>query len=108
MAEETVSADFLDQVVGQLTLPKLVDAIREGEEYSKAEMATELGVSPSYYSDFLKGEKIPSISKAAEWADTLYHQAQFVELAINDKLRSLGMQLEGEGECPYSVTSNLK
>lgn len=101
MSQETVSANFLDQVVGQLTLPKLVDAIREGEEYSKAEMAAELEVSPSYYSDFLKGEKIPSISKAAEWAEILgYHQAQFVELAINDKLRSLGMQLEVKASVP--------
>ena len=92
---EKVSSDFLRQVVGEITFPKLVDAIREGEEMEKGEMAETLGVSPSYYSDFLRGDKIPSIKKAAEWAEILgYSQARFVELAINDKLRELGLDFE--------------
>lgn len=92
---ETVSTDFLKQVVGEMTLPKLIDAIREGEEWSKGEMSKRLCVLNSYYSDFLKGDKIPSIKKAAEWANTLgYSQSHFVELAINDKLRNLGLNFK--------------
>ena len=89
---ETINSDFLKQVVGEMTLPKLIDAIREGEEWSKGEMSSALGVLPSYYSDFLKGIKVPSIKKAAEWADALgYSRARFVELAVNDQIRKLGM-----------------
>ena len=50
---ETVGLDFLKQVVDEVTFPKLIDAIRQGEEWSKGEMAEKLGVIPSYYSDFL-------------------------------------------------------
>ena len=92
---ETVSSNFLKQIVGDLTLAKLIEAIREGEEWTKRDMAKKLGVLPSYYSDFLKGNKVPSIKRASDWADTLqYSKNHFVELAINDKLMSLGFDFK--------------
>ena len=79
---------FLEGLVGQLTLPDLVDSIRKGEGWTKKEMAEELGVSATYYSDFVAGKKPVSPQKAADWAETLgYDALQFVELALQDQLK---------------------
>ena len=77
----------LESLVGHLTLQGLIESIREGEEWPKKEMAYLLGVSPTYYSDFVAGKKPVSPQKAAKWASLLgYDPLQFVELAIQDQL----------------------
>ena len=49
---------FLESITGgPLTLGKFIDAIREGEEWTKVEMAAMLGVSKSYYSDLIADRK---------------------------------------------------
>jgi transcriptional regulator with XRE-family HTH domain len=84
-----ISAEsFLEDLVGPLTLQSLVDAIREGEDWTKKKMSEELGVSATYYSDFVAGNKPVSPQKAAQWADALgYDPLQFVQLALQDQLK---------------------
>ena len=65
------AARILEGLVGSLTLYGLLDAICEGEEWSKKKMAETLGVSASYYSDLVAGKKPVSAKKAAEWAKLL-------------------------------------
>lgn len=87
---------FLNEISGTLTLFSLVEAIREGEEWTKKKMADELNVSPTYYSDFISGNKPVSPQKAASWASHLgYDKLQFVELAIQDQLERYNL--------PYKV-----
>lgn len=85
--KKTSAEIFLEKLVGPLTLYGLVEAIREGEGWTKKDMAEELGVSPTYYSDFVAGKKPVSPQKAKVWAEYLgYDPIQFVELAIQDQL----------------------
>lgn len=92
---------FLESLVGPLTLCKFVESIREGEEWTKKEMAEHLGISATYYSDFIVGKKPVSPQKAAEWAKSLgYDQQQFVRLALVDQLERF--------ELPYDVELRSK
>ena len=62
----------------------------------KKEMAETLGVSPTYYSDFVAGKKPVSPQKASGWAEVLgYDNKQFVELALQDQLKRV--------ELPFKV-----
>ena len=79
--------NYLENLAGPLTLVSLIESIREGEAWTKRKMSEMLAVSPTYYSDFIGGNKPVSPQKAAEWADNLgYDSMQFVELAIQDLL----------------------
>jgi transcriptional regulator with XRE-family HTH domain len=85
--KKTSAETYLENLLGPLSLASLVEAIREGEEWTKKHMAEELGVSATYYSDFVAGKKPVSPQKAALWAEQLgYDPMQFVELAIQDQL----------------------
>jgi transcriptional regulator with XRE-family HTH domain len=88
---------FLESHVGPLTLYKFLESIREGEEWSKKEMAETLGVSATYYSDFIAGNKPVSPQKAAEWARFLgYDEQQFIKLAIEAQLERFDLPYEVE------------
>ena len=85
---KTQAEEALESLVGPLTLQNLMESIREGEEWSKKEMADTIGVSPTYYSDLVAGKKPVSPQKAAKWAELLgYDALQFVELALQDQLK---------------------
>lgn len=85
---KTQAEEVLESLVGPLTLQNFIESIREGEEWSKKEMAEALGVSPTYYSDLVAGKKPVSPQKAAKWAELLgYDALQFVELALQDQLK---------------------
>ena len=86
-SKKSSAEKFLENLVGPLALATLIESIREGEEWTKKQMAKELGVSATYYSDFVAGKKPVSPQKAARWAEHLgYDSMQFVELAIQDQL----------------------
>jgi transcriptional regulator with XRE-family HTH domain len=88
---------FLESLAGPLTLSSFVESIREGEEWTKKDMAETLGVSSTYYSDFVAGKKPVSPQKAAEWAKLLgYDEHQFVKLALEDLLERFGLDYEVE------------
>ena len=87
--KKSKTVEFLESITGgPLTLGNFIDAIREGEEWTKVEMASMLGVSKSYYSDLIADRKSVSPQKAAEWAETLgYSPEQFIQLALEGQLR---------------------
>jgi transcriptional regulator with XRE-family HTH domain len=50
-------------------------------------MAATLGVSKSYYGDFIAGRAAVSVSRAVEWAEILGHSKKvFVKYALDDLL----------------------
>lgn len=80
---------FLEKLTsGPPTFQRFIEAIRKGEEWSKKEMAEKMGVSPSYYSDFIAGKKSVSVKKAAQWARILgYHEPSFIRYAFEEELK---------------------
>jgi len=90
--QKSAAVEFLERASGgPLTLGGLLRAIREGEEWSLAEMAERLGVSRGYVSNLEHGKPV-SPESAARYAKILgYGQSQFVRLALQDQLRRAGL-----------------
>ena len=60
---------FLEKITGgPVTLGKLIEAIRLGEEVSQAEFAKHLKISRSHLNDIEKGNKAVSPERAARFA----------------------------------------
>ena len=87
------SIRFLEDLAGgPLTLGRLMLAIREGEQMSQTAFAKQLKLSRANLCDIEKGRRLLSIKKAREFAQMLgYSERQFVRLAIQDQLRSEGL-----------------
>jgi transcriptional regulator with XRE-family HTH domain len=84
---------FLNSLTGtSLSLPRLMHAIRVGENQSLAQFSQLLGISRSHLCDIEKGRKAVSLSRAIEFADTLgYSKDQFVQLALQTLLQDAGL-----------------
>jgi transcriptional regulator with XRE-family HTH domain len=81
---------------GPLTLKALMSAIREGEEWSLAEMAKRLGVSRGHVAAIERGKAV-SPASAARYAKALgYSEAQFVRLALQDSVKRAGLHYSVE------------
>ena len=82
--------EFVEKLAGgPLTLGTFLCSIREGEEWSQAEMGRRLGVSRAHICDLEKGRRGLSPTKAAKWARILgYHEGQMVELALQAQVDS--------------------
>lgn len=77
---------------GPLTLGMLVRSIREGEDWSLAEMAEKLDVTRAYVANIEKGKPVTPES-AARYAKALgYSEEQFVRLALQDQVRRAGLR----------------
>jgi len=86
---------FLEDVAEDLTLASYLVAIREGEGWSQAEMARQLGVSRSHLCDLEKGRKTLSPGRAAAFARVLgYSERQFVRLALQEIVDDAGLDFE--------------
>ena len=71
-----------------LTLPDMIEAVREDLELTKVDMANKLGVSKAHYGNLVNGRESVSIKRAGEWAKLLgYPEMLFVQYAIQDQLR---------------------
>ena len=83
---------FLEELLGgPLTLGDAMRAIREGEEWTLAEMAAKLGVTRGFVSNLEKGKAV-SPEAAARYARVLGDgEKQFVRLALQDQLRRSGL-----------------
>jgi transcriptional regulator with XRE-family HTH domain len=87
--------EFLDKLLGPLTLHGLLLATRQGEEMSQAEFARLLGISKSHLSDIECGRKTISPDRAARFARTLQlSEAQFVRLALQDLVDRAGLRFK--------------
>lgn len=90
---------FLESLVGELTLGKVLESIRLGEELSQAKFARTLGVSASHLCDIEKGRKVVSPERAAKFARILGHsEKQFVRLSLQGMLDAAGIKLRVEIE----------
>lgn len=76
---------FLEKLTGgPLTLGRLLKSIREGEEWSLADMAKRLRVTKGHVAAIERGKPV-SPESAARYAKALgYSAEQFVRLALQD------------------------
>ncbi len=77
---------FLEKLSGsKLTLGKLINSIRLGDEFSQVTFATKLGISKQQLCDIEHNRKILSPKLAAKYATILgYSTLQFIRLALQD------------------------
>lgn len=87
---------FLEKLTGgPVTLGKLLEAIRLGEEVTQAEFAKRLKISRSHLNDIEKGNKSVSPERAARFARALDHsEERFVELALQSLVDEAGLNLK--------------
>ncbi len=87
---------FLEKITGgPVTIDKLIEAIRLGEEVSQAEFAKHLKISRSHLNDIEKGNKAVSPERAARFAKDLGHsQERFVELSLQSLVDEAGLKLK--------------
>lgn len=81
---------------GPLTVAMLVRAIRDGEEWSLADMAGKLGVTRAHVAAIEHGKPV-SPERAARYARALgYSESQFVRLALQDEIKRAGLRYRVE------------
>lgn len=87
----------LEGIAGEpLTLAALVRAIREGEEWSLANMAARLKVTRGHVAALENGKAV-SPESAAKYARRLgYSESQFVRLALQDAVRRARLHYDVE------------
>jgi len=79
---------------GPLTLGRMLEAIRLGDEISQVEFARKLGISRSHLCDIEHGRKSVSLTRAMKFAKTLgYPQDQFVRLALQAMVVEAGLNM---------------
>ncbi len=80
---------------GELTIGRLLESIRLGEDLTQAIFAKKLKISKSHLCDIEKGRKFLSVSRAAEFADQLgYSKEQFVRLSLQDEVSRSGLKFK--------------
>ena len=86
-----------DLVGGPITLGALIEAIRQGEDMTQAELAAKLGITKSHLSDIERGRKAVSLERASRFAELLgYSSEQFVRLSLQDALDRAGLHYKVE------------
>ena len=86
---------FLQKLTGgPVTLGKLIESIRLGDELSQAEFSKKLKISRSHLNDIEKGNKAVSPERAARFAKQLKHSKErFVELSLQSLVDIAGLKL---------------
>ncbi|MFZ4404548.1 MAG: helix-turn-helix transcriptional regulator [Pseudobdellovibrionaceae bacterium] len=94
--KKSETSKFLEKITGgPVTLGRLIEAIRLGEELSQAEFAKYLGISRSHLNDIEKGHKAVSPERAAKFAKALKHSPErFVELSLQSIIDGAGLKLK--------------
>lgn len=88
-----------------LTLGRLIESIRLGEEETQAVFAARLGISKAHLSDIENLRKAVSTERAARFAKLLgYSPERFVKLALQDLVNRAGLEyrVEVHAACPHS------
>lgn len=87
---------FLEKITGgPITLGKLIESIRHGEELSQADLAKKLKISRSLLNDIEKGNKAVSPERAARFAKALGHsEERFIELSLQSLVDEAGLKLK--------------
>jgi transcriptional regulator with XRE-family HTH domain len=94
-ATKSVTRQKLEALAGgPLTLGMLMRSIREGEEWSLADMGVKLGVTRAFVANIENGKAVAPES-AARYAKLLgYSEEQFVRLALQDQVARAGLDYE--------------
>jgi plasmid maintenance system antidote protein VapI len=89
---------FLEKLAGRpLTLGRLIESIRLGEEMSQAAFAKKLHISPSHLCDIEKGRKVVSPERASKFAKILgMSEEQFVRLSLQQIIDLSGLKMKVE------------
>ncbi len=91
--KKTDASKFLLKMYGPVTLGKLLEAIRLGEEMTQPEFAKKLHISKSHLNDIEKGRKAVSPVKAAHYAKFLgYSEDRFIQLALQAIIDNGGLK----------------
>jgi antitoxin HigA-1 len=87
---------FLEKITGgPVSMGKLLEAIRLGDDLSQAEMAKKLKISRSHLNDIEKGNKAVSPERAARFAKALRHsEERFIELSLQSLLDEAGLNFK--------------
>lgn len=94
--KKSAALNFLEDLTGgPVTLGKLLEAIRLGEEISQPEFARLLKISKSHLNDIEKGRKAVSPERAARFAKILgYSRERFVALSLQGLVDQAGLRLK--------------
>lgn len=100
ITKKTKTRKFLEKLTGgPVTLGKLIEAIRLGEEQSQVQFAKQLKVSRSHLNDIEKGNKDVSPARAARFAKQLgQSKERFVELALQSLVDQAGLKMKAAVE----------
>lgn len=84
---------FLEKLTGgPLTMAKIINSTRLGEEMSQVEFAKLLGITKSNLCDIEKGRRFVSPQMAADFAEKLgYSKEQYIRTALQDQLNRAGL-----------------
>jgi plasmid maintenance system antidote protein VapI len=95
-AKKSDAMKFLEKISGgPLTIGRLLEAIRLGEEMTMKEFAANLEISVSHLNDLEKGRKHVSPECALRFARLLgYSEEQFVVLALQELVDELDMDFK--------------
>ncbi|NCN27738.1 helix-turn-helix transcriptional regulator [bacterium] len=85
---------FLDELIGEpISLGRLLEAHRLGEEMTMAEFAKILKISASHLNDIEKGRKYLSPERAEHFAEVLgFSKQQYVRLALQDQINRANLK----------------
>jgi transcriptional regulator with XRE-family HTH domain len=88
----------MEKITGtQLSLGKLLWAIRQADEVSQVEFATQLKMSRQHLCDIEHGRKSISPKLASEYAKILgYSKEQFIRLSLQDLVDREGLPVQVE------------
>lgn len=86
---------FLSKLTGgPVSIGKLLEAIRLGEDMTQPQFSKILGISKSHLNDIEKGKKSLSPERAARFAKLLgYSEARFVALSLQAMVDQAGLNL---------------
>ena len=84
MTEGTLKS--IEKMIGaQLTLGKLIWAIRQADDISQVDFSSKLGITKQHLCDIERGRKAVGPKLAAKYAELLgYSKEQFIRLSLQD------------------------
>lgn len=93
------SGKFFNELLGEASLAKTLEAIRLADDIALTEFAKKLGISKQTLCDVEKGRTLVSPERAKRFAKKLgYSEKVFVKLAVQDLLAKSGMKYRVELE----------
>lgn len=94
--KKSKTVQFLENATGgPITLGKLIESIRLGEEMTQPAFSKLLGISKSHLNDIEKGRKVVSPDRAVRFARALkYSEERFLSLALQGIVDEAGLSFQ--------------